>query len=162
MDHLLGQKTIFNYIISLKDPTTVEEARQHPCWVWEMDEELETIQKNGTWELVTLPSRKTPITSKGLFETKLTAYGKVEKIKARLVAWGFEHMEGIDYQDTFAMVVKWPTISWCCSDCNRRRWNIKYVDMKTTFLNGDLEEQLHMELPQGPMLSPEDQEKPAY
>lgn len=66
-----------------------------------MDEELEIIQKNKTWELVVPPPGKIPVTSKWVFRTKLRADGKVEKLKARLAARGFQQKEGIDYQDTF-------------------------------------------------------------
>lgn len=66
-----------------------------------MDEELESIQKNKTWELVVPPPGKISVTSKWVCKTKLTANGKVEKLKVRLVARGFKQKEGIDCQDTF-------------------------------------------------------------
>lgn len=59
-----------------------------------MDEELESIQKNKTWELVVPPPGKIPLTSKWVFKTKLTANGKVEKLKARLVARGSNKRRG--------------------------------------------------------------------
>lgn len=89
------------YITDLNDPTPVEEAKKHPGWTRAMDEELEIIQKNKTWELVVPPPGKIPVTSKWVFRTKLRADGKVEKLKARLAARGFQQKEGIDYQDTF-------------------------------------------------------------
>lgn len=70
-----------------------------------MNEELESIQKNGFRVLVDLPKGRVPITSIWVFETKLD--GKIEKLKARLVVRGLEQ-EGIHYQDRLAPTVKWP------------------------------------------------------
>jgi hypothetical protein len=75
-----------------------------------MDDELNSIQKNNTFDLVSLPPGKKAITAKWVFKKKLGINGGPSRCKARLVARGFEQRYGIDFEETFAPVVKWSTI----------------------------------------------------
>ncbi len=72
-----------------------------------MELEIESIQKNKTWELIELLVGKNPITSKWVFEVKKTSNGGVDKLKARLVARGFQQCKGLDFDESFAPIVKW-------------------------------------------------------
>jgi len=67
-----------------------------------MIEEINAIEKNHTWELVALAERKKTIDVKWIFKVKLNPNGSVLKHKARLVARGFLHKHGIDYNEVFA------------------------------------------------------------
>ena len=71
------------------DPFCFEEAVKQEHWVKAMDEEIESIERNDTWELVDLPEGKDCIGIKWVFKTKFNAQGEVERYKARLVAKGF-------------------------------------------------------------------------
>lgn len=71
---------------------------------------MESIQKNGTWQLVDFLEGKTPITNKWICNIKLGANGHMEELKAWLVAHNFEQENKMDYEDTFAPIVKWGTI----------------------------------------------------
>ena len=71
-----------------------------------MDEEIEAIEKNQTWQLVKLPEGKDAIGVKWIYKTKFDADGNVVKHKARLVANGFSQQPGIDYNETFAPVAR--------------------------------------------------------
>jgi hypothetical protein len=67
-----------------------------------MDEELDQIEKNDTWELVPRPKNKNVIDTKWVFRNKLNEYGQVTRNKARLVCKGYAQIEGIDFEETFA------------------------------------------------------------
>jgi len=92
------------------DPISFEEAAKSPKWREAMDLEIKSIEKNGTWELTTLPHGAKQIGVKWVFKTKLNENGKVDKLKARLVAKGFSQKFGIDYTEVFAPIARWDTI----------------------------------------------------
>jgi hypothetical protein len=69
-----------------------------------MIEELASIKKNQTWELVELPSNKKAIQVKWVFKLKLNPDGTIAKYKARLVARGFLQREGLDYSEVYSPV----------------------------------------------------------
>ena len=69
-----------------------------------MDEEIDSIERNSTWDLVDFPDNKNCIGVKWIYKTKLNGDGDVEKYKERLVAQGFNKQPSIDYNETFALV----------------------------------------------------------
>jgi hypothetical protein len=87
-------------------PTSFKEATKDPHWVQAMNQEIDSIEKNKTWDLVDLPSHKKSIGFKWVYKTKLNEKGKIEKHKARLVAKGFSQQPGTDYDETFAPVAR--------------------------------------------------------
>jgi hypothetical protein len=84
-----------------------------------MDEELDQIEKNDTWELVPRPKNKNVIGTKWVFRNKLNEYGQVTRNKARLVCKGYAQIEGIDFEETFSLVARMETIclilAYACS-----------------------------------------------
>ncbi|GKA56759.1 retrovirus-related pol polyprotein from transposon TNT 1-94 [Tanacetum coccineum] len=93
---------LFVEFLSEIEPKKVSEALKHPRWVYAMQEELNQFHRNKVWTLVPLPYGKTAIGSKWVFKNKKYEHGITAKNKARLVAQGYSHEEGIDYDDTFA------------------------------------------------------------
>ena len=75
-----------------------------------MQEELEALEKNKTWEIVSLPPRKKTVGCKWVFTIKQTSEGKIDRYKARLVAKGYSQTYDIDYDETFAHVAKMSTV----------------------------------------------------
>ncbi|CAM8923733.1 unnamed protein product [Rhodiola kirilowii] len=72
--------------------------------------ELQALHNNNTWELTDLPHGKKPVGSKWFYRIKRHSDGTIQRYKARLVARGFTQLEGLDYHETFAYVVKMNTV----------------------------------------------------
>ena len=85
------------------------------------------------------------MTSKWIYKVKHIADGSIEKYKARFVARGFSQKEGIDYEETFAPIARYTSITLAAV----MRWKIHQMDVKTTFLNGVVEEEVYVEQPLG-------------
>ncbi|XP_058765508.1 uncharacterized protein LOC131639000 [Vicia villosa] len=86
-------------LMAESEPVNTEEALRDPKWICAMKEELESIEKNGTWELVDLPHGKKPIGVRWVFKVKANPKGEIIKYKARFVAKGFLQREGIDFEE---------------------------------------------------------------
>ena len=114
--------------------------------VWE---EMKALEKNGTWEILELPSGKHTVGCKWIFTVKYKADGSVDRFKARLVAKGFTQSYDIDYQETFASVAKLNTIRVLLSLAANLDWPFYQFDVKNAFLNGDLTEEVYMDIPPG-------------
>ena len=71
-----------------------------------MKEELDALSKNHTWDLVTLPPRKSVVSCKWIYKIKTHSDGSIKRYKTRLVAKGFTQEYGIDYEETFAPVAR--------------------------------------------------------
>ncbi|RVW34837.1 Retrovirus-related Pol polyprotein from transposon RE1 [Vitis vinifera] len=129
-------------------PNTIQEALKFRMEEAVQDE-IDALEKNGTWTITDLPVGKRPVGCKWIFTIKYKADGSVERFKARLVARGFTQSYGIDYQETFAPVAKLNTIRILLSLAVNQDWCLQQLDIKNVFLNGDLEEEVYMEIPPG-------------
>jgi hypothetical protein len=114
-----------------------------------MEEEMESLDKNEAWDLVELPTGRNPIGRKWVFKKKLNVEGKFEKYKARLVAKGYSQVEGIDFGDIFSSVSNLTSIRFMLSIAAAFDFEVEQMDVKTTFLHGDLEEEIFMKQPKG-------------
>jgi len=114
-----------------------------------MVEEYASIIKNNVWEVVPRPEGKSVVTSKWLYKIKHAVDGNIEKFKARFVAREFSQIEGVDYDETFTPVARYTSIWSLISITAKMGWQIHQMDVKTTILNGVIEEEVHVEQPQG-------------
>lgn len=131
------------------DPATYEEATNKDCLMKAMDEEIHAIEKNNTWELTTLPEGKNPIGFKWVYKTKYNPKGEIDCFKAQLVAKGYKQKPDIDYFEVFASVARMDTIHMIISLATQNQWKIFQMDVKFSFLNGVLEEEVYIEQPSG-------------
>ena len=105
-----------------------------------MEQEMDAIERNGTWDLVPRPAKWKVIGVKWVFKTKYHSDGSLDKHKARLVAKGYAQRQGIDYDDTFAPTARMATIRTTLAVASKRRWPVYQMDVKSAFLNSDLQE----------------------
>jgi len=132
-------------LLSSIEQQNVHEACKDECWVKDMNEELEQIEKNNTWELVPRPHDKNVIGTKWIFKNKLNENGEVIRNKARLVCKGYAQQEGIDFEENFAPIAKLEAIRMFLALSSFQKFKVYQMDVKSTFLNGDLEEEVYIE-----------------
>ena len=118
-------------------------------WVNAMQDEIASMDHNGVWELVELPTGCKPISCKWVYKTKKDSQGRIERFKARLVAKGFTQKEGIDYTETFSPVSSKDSFRIIMALTAHFDLEIHQMNVKTTFLNGDLCETVYMKQPEG-------------
>ena len=114
-----------------------------------MAEEYASIMKNDVWEVVPRPEGKSVVTSRWLYKIKYVADGSIEKYKVRFVARGFSQVKGVDYDEAFAPVARYTSIRSIISIAAEMGWQIHQMDVRTTFLNGIIQEEVYIEQPQG-------------
>ena len=134
------------------EPRNVTEALSGPNkenWTKAMEEEMESMRSNQVWELVDLPKERKAIGNKWVLKIKRKANGTIDKYKARLVAKGYTQQEGIDYEETFSPVVRFTSIRLILAIVASMDLELHQMDVKTAFLNGDLEEEIYMQQPVG-------------
>ena len=131
------------------EPETFEEAVKDKSWQKAMENEIAMIEKNSTWELVSRPSDKPVIGVKWVYKTKLNLDGSVQKNKARLVAKGYSQKPGIDFNETFAPVARLDTIRTLVALAAQKGWRLFQLDVKSTFWNGVLHEEVYVDQPPG-------------
>jgi hypothetical protein len=127
------------------EPSTFEEATSRQVWRDAMMEEYNSIMKNDVWEVVPRPEGKLVVTSRWLYKLKHATNGSIKKYKARFVARGFSQVEGVDYDETFALVARYTSIRAVISIATEMGWKIHQMDVKTAFLNGLIEEEVYIE-----------------
>jgi hypothetical protein len=134
------------------EPRTFNEAMSCPdadLWYVAMTEELKVFKKIGLYEVVEQPRDHKIVDSKWVYKIKCGPHGEIKCYKARLVAKGFTQVHGINYTDTFAPVMKFLTIQVFLALAAKYNLEIHQIDVKSAFLNGELEEEIYLHLPPG-------------
>ncbi|KAL0558993.1 hypothetical protein IC582_003582 [Cucumis melo] len=143
----LPQHAFITSLDSTSIPNTIHEALSHPGWRNAMIEEMTALYDNGTWDLVSRPIGKKAIGCKWVFSLKVNTNGTVPRSKARLVAKDYAQTYGIDYSDTFSLVVKLTSIRLFLSMAATHNWSLHQLNIKNVFLHGDLQEKVYLEQP---------------
>ncbi|RVW81286.1 Retrovirus-related Pol polyprotein from transposon TNT 1-94 [Vitis vinifera] len=135
-----------------EDPKTYKEtmaSRDVAFWKEAINDEMDSIMFNQTWELVDLPLGSKPIGCKWVFQRKYHTDDMIQTFKARLVAKGFKQREGIDHFDTYAPVARTTSIRILFALASIHNLFVHQMDVKTAFLNGDLNKEVYMEQSEG-------------
>nr|GFA31917.1 hypothetical protein [Tanacetum cinerariifolium] len=147
----VGSQCSYCYNIE-EDPRTYNEAMQSrdaTLWKEAIDDKIRSIMENNTWVLSDLPPGCKLLGCKWIFKKKMKVDGTIDKFKARLVIQGFRQKAWIDYFDTYAPVARITTIKLLLALAAIHNLVIYQMDVKTAFLNGDLDEEVYMKQPEG-------------
>nr|GFA24144.1 hypothetical protein [Tanacetum cinerariifolium] len=138
-----------SYLLSSIEPANVAEALRDADWVSAMQEERDQFERLKVWRLVSRPESKSIIKTKWIFNNKKDESSLVIRNKARLVAVGYSRQEGIDYDETFALVARIEAIRLFLSYVTHKDFTIFQMDVKTSFLKVILKEEVYVGQPLG-------------
>ncbi|GJS53583.1 putative ribonuclease H-like domain, reverse transcriptase, RNA-dependent DNA polymerase [Tanacetum coccineum] len=145
----LANSCLFACLLSSIEPANVAEALKDADWVSAMQDELDQFARLKVWRLVPRPEGKTIIKTKWIFKNKKDESSLVIRNKARLVAVGYCQQEGIDYDETFALVARIEAIRLFLAYAAHKDFTVFQMDVKTAFLNGILKEEVYVGQPPG-------------
>ena len=126
-----------------------QRARDADKWLEAMQEEMASQRENGTWVVEPLPPGTRVLANRWVFKLKPGDETQPPRYKARLVAKGFQQREGIDYDEVFAPTTCSVSLRTLLALAAEQGLLLEQLDVKTAFLNGQLDEELWMQLPQG-------------
>jgi hypothetical protein len=126
-----------------------EEATRHPIWRDLVMEEYQSIMKNYVWDVFLRHQGNYVVISKWIYNIKHTVDGRIKRHKMRFVARVFSQVEGIDYEETFFPIGRYTSIQMIISPTTSMGWRVHQMDVNTTFLNGEIEEEVYNEQPYG-------------
>lgn len=151
--NVIDELSFFSGLTFVLDITNVVEPKHfkvvvgHTEWDTTMNEEVEALQKQGTWILVPMPKEKNIVGSKWVYKIKRNPDGSVSRYKARLVAQGYNQEKGLDYDETFSHVLRHSTVRIVLALATMFKWELRQLDVKNVFLHGDLKEEVYMQQP---------------
>nr|GEV13190.1 hypothetical protein [Tanacetum cinerariifolium] len=144
-----GDMCIYALTVSILEPKTVKEALVDPAWIESMQEELYQFIRLDVWELVSSPDGIKPLTLKWLFKNKHDEENTVIHNKTRLVVRGYRQEEGINFEESFALVARMEAIRIFLAYAAHKGFTVYQMDVKTTFLHGSLKENVYVCQPEG-------------
>ena len=118
-------------------------------WLEAMQDEMQSLHQNHTFELVKLPKDRRALKNRWVYRIKHDELSTRPRYKARLVVKGFNQRKGVDFVEIFSSVVKMSSIRVVLGLAASLDLEIEQMDVKTAFLHGDLEEEIYMEQPEG-------------
>nr|GEZ85584.1 hypothetical protein [Tanacetum cinerariifolium] len=152
--HPVHEQDLFCYydaFLTSVEPKTYKKVLTQACWIEAMQEELNEFERLEVWELVPRPDQVMVITLKWIYKVKLDELGGILKNKARLVSRGYRQEEGIDFEESFALVSRLESIRIFLAYAAHKNMVVYQMDVKTAFLNGNLREEVYVSQPDGTM-----------
>nr|GEU65857.1 hypothetical protein [Tanacetum cinerariifolium] len=146
----LHEQALFCYydaFLTSMEPKTYKDALTQSCWIEALQEELNKFEHLEVWELVPRPDKVMVITLKWIYKVKLDELGGILKNKAHLVARGYRQEEGIDFEESFALVARLKAIRIFLAYATHKNMVVYQMDVKTAFLNGNLREEVYISQP---------------
>ncbi|GJR00234.1 putative ribonuclease H-like domain-containing protein [Tanacetum coccineum] len=144
-----GDMCMYALTVSTMEPKNVNEAMTDPVWIESMQEELLQFKRLDVWVLVPLPDHVKPLTLKWLFKNKHDEENMVIQNKTRLVVRGYHQEEGIDFEESFALVARMEAIRIFLAYTAHKAFTVFQMDVKTVFLHGTLKEDVYVCQPEG-------------
>ncbi|KAL8133946.1 hypothetical protein AgCh_009131 [Apium graveolens] len=135
--------------LSQIEPKKTEEALFDPDWITTIQKELNQFERSKVWELVPAPRNKSIIGTKWVYKNKMDENRIVIRNRARLFAKGYSQEEGIDYDETFSLVTRLEAIRIFLAFAAHSNFKVYQMDVKSVFLNGELEEEIYVQQPPG-------------
>ena len=135
-----------------EEPRTYQQAMrsQHrEEWLTAIRNELKSLIKAGTWRYSHQPAATNLVGCRWIFKIKRDKDGNISKFKARLVAQGFTQVYGIDYAETYAPVARYSSIRLILALASHYNWELHQMDVRTAYLNGELDVPIYMRAPDG-------------
>nr|GEW95918.1 retrovirus-related Pol polyprotein from transposon TNT 1-94 [Tanacetum cinerariifolium] len=142
-----NQSNFFCFISTI-EPKNMNEALTNDSWIVTMQEELNQFIATDVWELVPQPKNIKIIGTKWVFRNKFNENGIVSRNKARLVAQGYNQQEGINYDETYALVARLKSIRILLDYAYALDFKLQ-MDVKSAFLNGFINEEVYVAQPSG-------------
>lgn len=137
----------------IKIPKNYKEAVNDPLysgkWKDAIQEEINSLIANGTWEELLLPDGANLVSTKWVFDVKRTVSGETDRFKARLVARGFSQQQGVDYTETFAPTVRADTLRMFLALVAKENLECMQYDIKNAFTESHLKENIYLAPPEG-------------
>nr|GEY70736.1 retrovirus-related Pol polyprotein from transposon TNT 1-94 [Tanacetum cinerariifolium] len=146
----LYEQALFCYydaFLTSVEPKTYKDALTQSCWIEAMQEDLDEFERLEVWELVPRPDKVMVITLKWIYKVNLDELGGILKDKARLVARGYRQEEGINFEESFALVARLEAIRIFLAYVAHKNMVVYQMDVKTAFLNGNLREEVYVSQP---------------
>ena len=131
------------YASAMKDADFAERWRQA------MQDEVDSLLQNETWTLVDTPKNRSVLRGRWVYALKRGPTGEITRFKGRWVVRGFEQRQGLDYNETFASVVKPMSYKAIFALAAAHDWELEQMDVKTAFLYGSVKEGIYVEQPEG-------------
>jgi hypothetical protein len=135
----------YSFVSSI-EPYRIEDALRDPDWVVAMQEELNNFTRNEVWHLVPCPNQNV-LGTKWVFCNKQDEHGVVTGNKAQLVVKGYSQIEGLDFDETCAPVARLESIRILLAYATYHGFKLYEMDVKSTFLNGPIKEEVYVEQP---------------
>ena len=145
----------------IDEPSGIEDAlksEHSKHWKDAMISEYTSLMENETWELVPPEENQNVVGSRWVYKVKRNEDGSVDRFKARLVAQGYTQTRGTDYEEVFSPVAKHTSLRTLLALANEHDLEVHQMDVKTAFLNGELDYDIYMSQPEGFV----DEDKPNY
>ena len=134
---------------STLEPASAHEALRDAEWRSSMGNEIRSLQRNGTWDLVPLPQGRRPVSGKWVLKAKTNSDGKMVRRKSRYVARGLTQQPGVDFDETFSPVVALTSLRALLATAARLEMEIIQLDVDCAYLYGSLSEEIYLKQPKG-------------
>ena len=140
-----------NKVSHISVPISYDQAIQSPQsekWKLAMDDEMNSLHENETYELAPLPEGRTPVGGRWVYQVKTLPNGD-DKYKARYVAKGFSQIKDVNYFETFSPTARMSTLRTLINISVNKNYHIHQMDVKTAFLNAEIDTEIYVDQPEG-------------